>query len=333
MRVSMATVILCVPISLPTARAAEMPGTPCDENEAIRKGLAYVEGKSLNWLRERKCASCHHVPMMVWAQRDARVRGFTIDEKGLREATDFLLAPDDRARILPVAGEPEPPGSPYSLMAVFTTLAFRDGGRAPESAAEELLRKAATHVLSRQESDGSWKRFEGRPPFRELQEAATLLAELSLGPTPRTGDETATNRTKTRQWLATNSTGESQQALCLRILIGHERPASVEQLLRRQNDDGGWSQTKEMSSDAYATGQAIYALLSRGGIDRNDPAIVKARNFLVKSQQPDGAWLMTSRPPNNGSTKDPSGNLEPITVAGSAWAVLGLLQSIPAETP
>lgn len=57
----------------------------------------------------------------MWAQRDARLRGFAIDEKGLQEATDFLLAPDNRARILPVAEEPEPPGSPYSLIAVFTT--------------------------------------------------------------------------------------------------------------------------------------------------------------------------------------------------------------------
>ena len=140
---------------------------------------------------------------------------------------------------------------------------------------------------------------------------------------------TATNRTKIRRWLTANSKGESQQALSLRILIDHERRVSVEQLLKRQNTDGGWSQTTEMASDAYATGQAVYALVSRGGIDRSAPAIVKARDFLLKSQQPDGSWVMTSRPPNSGNGTTGAGNLEPITVASSAWAVLGLLQCIP----
>ncbi|MBI1915048.1 MAG: hypothetical protein HYS12_09975 [Planctomycetes bacterium] len=87
--------------------------------------------------------------------------------------------------------------------------------------------------------------------------------------------------------------------------------------------------TLEMASDAYATGQAIYALVSRGGIDRSDPAIVRARDFLLKTQKPDGSWPMTSRPPNSGAGKRGAGNLEPITVAGSAWAVLGLLQRTP----
>jgi hypothetical protein len=41
---------------------------------------------------------------------------------------------------------------------------------------------------------------------------------------------------------------------------------------------------------------------------------------------------MTSRPPNNGGSKGGAGNLEPITVAASAWAVLGLLQRTP-EVP
>src|SRR5262245_2584121 len=93
-----------------SARPAETLAKQPDEQEAIRRGLAYVEGKSLSWLRERKCASCHHVPMMVWAQRDARQRGLKIDEKGLREATDFLLAADNRAAVVPNPGEEDRPG-------------------------------------------------------------------------------------------------------------------------------------------------------------------------------------------------------------------------------
>ena len=67
-------IILAVLIMQPSAHG-QTPAKQPDEPEAIKKGLDYVESKSLAWLRQRKCASCHHVPMMVWAQRDARERG------------------------------------------------------------------------------------------------------------------------------------------------------------------------------------------------------------------------------------------------------------------
>jgi hypothetical protein len=296
-------IISGVVVSLSSARA-QAPAKQPDEPEAIRKGLAYLEDKALNWLRQRKCASCHHLPMMVWAQRDARQRGFKIDEKGLQEATDFLLAADNRAGILPKPGDPERAGNSFSLLAAYTILAFRDGGKEPEAAAKEIMKKAAAHIIAKQENDGSWKRFEGRPPIFPLQEATTLLAAHVLEPVPKADTEATAKSAKIRQWLTANARGENQQDLCWRVLIGHERQASVEQLLKRQNPDGGWSQTKEMASDACATGQAIYALLSRGGIDQSAPAILKARDFLLKTQKSDGSWPMTARPPNSGAIAD-----------------------------
>src|SRR5262249_26061826 len=142
-----------------SAAVADEAVDPQDTKEAVRRGLAFVESKSLTWLHDRKCASCHHLPFMVWAQRDARARGFAIDEKGYQEAVDHLLAADNRAGIVPKPEEGDRPGNPYSLIAVFTTFAFREGGREPDPASKEILEKAAAHVLSRQEADGSWKRF------------------------------------------------------------------------------------------------------------------------------------------------------------------------------
>src|SRR5262245_13440710 len=152
-------------VAVPPARAAETPVRALDDKEAIRKGLAYVEAKSLSWLRQRKCASCHHVPMMVWVQRHAQQRGFAIDEKGLQEATNFLLAADNRAGIVPNPGDPERGGNPFSLLAALTTLAFHDAGKEPEAGVQQTLKKATAHILAKQEPDGSWKRFEGRSPI------------------------------------------------------------------------------------------------------------------------------------------------------------------------
>ena len=79
-----------------------------------------------------------------------------------------------------------------------------------------------------------------------------------------------------------------------------------------------------MASDAWATGQALYALAC-AGIKPDDPAIRRARAFLIKTQRTDGSWPMTSRPIKPGG--EGSSSLVPITGAGSAWAVLGLVRS------
>jgi len=99
----------------------------------------------------------------------------------------------------------------------------------------------------------------------------------------------------------------------------------VRRIMDRQNTDGGWSQqAKDMTSDAWATGQALYAL-AHAGIKSTEPAMTRGQAFLIKTQREDGSWPMTSRP----ITADGKGStsLIPITGAGSSWAVLGLVRS------
>jgi hypothetical protein len=107
-----------------------------------------------------------------------------------------------------------------------------------------------------------------------------------------------------------------------------DRPAKewqplVQLIKERQNADGGWSQSKDMASDAWATGQALYAL-AQAGIKPDDPVIQRARAFLIRTQRLDGSWPMTSRPLKPGDRGCKS--LVPITCAGSAWAVLGMVR-------
>jgi squalene-hopene/tetraprenyl-beta-curcumene cyclase len=98
----------------------------------------------------------------------------------------------------------------------------------------------------------------------------------------------------------------------------------LERVLARQNPDGGWSQSKGMKSDAFATGQALYAL-GEHGRGQADPAVRKGHAFLVKSQRRDGSWEMTSRSSEPGGKG--AANLVPITGAGTAWATLGLVRT------
>jgi Squalene-hopene cyclase N-terminal domain len=75
------------------------------------------------------------------------------------------------------------------------------------------------------------------------------------------------SRDKADAWLSKTKSSESTQAISLCLLLDARRGAAekqlqvgIDRLLKRQNPDGGWSQTADMPSDAYATGQALYAL-------------------------------------------------------------------------
>jgi squalene-hopene/tetraprenyl-beta-curcumene cyclase len=60
------------------------------------------------------------------------------------------------------------------------------------------------------------------------------------------------------------------------------------QLRRSQNEDGGWAMTRG-ESDAFSTGQALYALKLLGAND-GDRAIRRGGAWLIEHQQTDGGW-------------------------------------------
>ena len=68
----------------------------------------------------------------------------------------------------------------------------------------------------------------------------------------------------------------------------------IHELLALQRPDGGWSQTvPELKSDAFATGQTLYAFRWPATADR--PEIKRGIDFLVATQKSDGSWPMISR--------------------------------------
>ena len=160
----------------------------------------------------------------------------------------------------------------------------------------------------------------------------TALAILALLPEAAAGDDSAKAVSERGiKWLTDTKSDDDPQWIALRLVLWRRlgRPADDRQRLAqrirdRQNKDGGWSQTKDLPSDAWATGQALYAL-GHTDIRNDDPAISRAQAFLIQTQRDDGSWPMISRPVKLGG--EGSQSLIPITGAGSAWAVLGFVRS------
>jgi len=65
-------------------------------------------------------------------------------------------------------------------------------------------------------------------------------------------------------------------------------------LIAMQREDGGWPQTPELSSDAYATGQALYTM-HQMGVPASDAAYRRGVAYLLRTQLSDGSWHVASR--------------------------------------
>jgi len=103
--------------------------------------------------------------------------------------------------------------------------------------------------------------------------------------------------------------------------------SEAKSLAERQRADGGWSQLPTMSSDAYATGEALFALGYAGRVTASDPVLRKGVDYLLNTQANDGSWHVQSRAiwiQSYFESGFPYGQDQFISTAGTAWATLAL---------
>lgn len=310
---------------LPMVAAAAEPAPSV--KGTIDRGLAFLAKDSLAFRETKQCAECHHAPFTIWALNEGKRRGYAVDDKALAELTSWAAAKDIRAKTPPQQGQIDVNEAPLLL-----ALGIEAGDA---KVAQGDLKKLLTSVLSDQGADGSWKLSYEFRPIGSSPEALTALALLALSApnAPDMGQSGKAAREKGLKWLRTAHADDEPQVAALRLVLWRRLglPATeweplVKRLRGAQNDDGGWGQTKGAKSDAYATGQALYAL-AEAGSKSGDQVVRKAQAFLAQTQRDDGAWVMASRAIMRDGK--PPKNLSPITHAGSAWAVMGLLRSSP----
>jgi hypothetical protein len=306
-----------------------------------------MQTESAAWLKTRKCAACHHVPMPLWALSEAERQGYAIDKRFVAEATESLLGSRDKlmaSKIFPNPADPPDPrpqgrglnmGLPFLAVAAQSLAALNEGQK-------QSLKLIAEEIVRKQQPDGSWKFFATlrRPPINESQttDAAWIIMALEGQSGPGAPKSQREALAKAVAWLdAAKRSDDLHQDKVLKVLMGvrsgKPRKAlqtTIDELLALQRADGGWSQTvPEVKSDAFATGQTLY-VLSLAGFSAKRPEIKRGIDFLVATQKPDGSWPMISRSTPDGSPGSAK-LLTPITCAASSWATLGLARLVPKE--
>ena len=157
---------LLVAVGVLSARAEDKPKPPAtkppSETElraVITKGLGYLAKEGDEWMGAKDCNGCHHMPELLWSNREAKLRGFAIDEKLFEE---FVTWSDSRATNI----------SPGLEMTALMKLAM------PGKPAPELTKL----IVAGQQPDGSWKpagQFSGMQK-RGAPDAAANSARLFL---------------------------------------------------------------------------------------------------------------------------------------------------------
>lgn len=106
----------------------------------------------------------------------------------------------------------------------------------------------------------------------------------------------------------------------------HDVVRQQQVLSKLQRPDGGWGQMPTLSPDAYATGQALYAL-QVAGVDAEDPVYRRGVDFLLRTQLEDGTWFVRTRAfgvQPYFETGFPHGPSQFISATATAWAAIAL---------
>ena len=310
--------------------------TPQQARQVAERGLAFLKEDATKWRKEHQCSTCHHGTMTVWALSEAKSQGYAVAEETLADVGKWAK---ERLKDIDKPRDTRLGWNMVNTPALYLEVMAQAVPKQEAVSADERQRIAG-HLLRHQEADGSWAWSiappqNRAPPHFESDEVVTLLAYLALRQhVPADAQEKSAardGRQNAAAWLANAKPNDTTQAAALRLLVkaragesAKTLRAEIDEFLDRQNKDGGWGQLRDLPSDAYATGQALY-FLSLAGL-RNDRAeIHKGVSFLVANQKKDGSWRMTSRA--HAGAK-PATNPVPITYFGSAWATLGLMRSV-----
>lgn len=315
------------------------------ESDAIAKSLILLQASMKDFGQKTACLSCHHEGLGRMATALAKDRGFKVDpalqqsQAGrLKGATTAMLPLHSQALKSPEAMKQLPLIEINEVSAGYSWLL---AGMASQKDSATPGTAAIASVLARLQSpEGNWSFSMPRVPMQSSLLTTTALSVKSLLAYAPKADvaNTAKQVEKAKEWML-KSPAKVIDDFTFRLLglkwagaTAEERKASVDQLLAQQQADGGWAQVPGMHSDAYATGQAVYALLSGGELSTSNPAVKKGLEFLVRTQDDDGSWFVNKRamPANNYfPAAFPHGESQYSSFNGTAWAMMALLESLP----
>jgi len=309
------------------------PAGPRSARSAIEASLPLLQHADTVFLQRASCISCHNNSLFQMTAAAVRPKGFRIDEATVRDQMDrtraYLASWRERElQDIPIPGQID--------TTAYLLAGLADVPYPPDAATDALAR----YVLRRQFADGSWHVASHRPPIESSSMAMTAVSIRALdayAPAPLKADYTRAIQ-RGAAWLATAAPATTEDHVF--VLLGlnwarHDSPTvrrTAKALIALQRADGGWGQLPTLASDAYATGQALTALVRSGTVKPGDSVYRKGVRFLLDNQLADGSWYVRTRAipvQMYFDSEFPHGLDQFISAAATNWATMALARAIP----
>jgi len=295
---------------------------------AVEKAMVLLEKQSYTFIRTAGCNSCHSQDLPSAASGLARDHGLTARE--IPQLPAAMMPPPER------------------IMDFDVVNVASIGWQLYDFGMNHVARNAYTDAVVRylkamQRPEGNWLDNESRrPPMNVGDFQAAALAIYSLKQYGPALDKASTDAViaKAVNWLEREKPSKTQDRAfqLLGLAWGNGSAAVIKEVARTlaasQRPDGGWNQLSGMASDAYATGQALYALNAGGKMALTDAVYQKGVDYLMRTQAADGSWHVVTRSiwlQPYFETGFPYGRDQFISSAGTAWATMALAPA--AERP
>lgn len=305
---------------------------------ALQTTAAESRQAYLRHVSHQDCLSCHQQFLPMAAVGHARGHAVRFDQKAAQE--QLALG----ARVTHPFFQPE-----YLAQTVFHPdpaygIGYEHLGLVAENAPPTTMSDAEVHhLVTVQSADGRWFNNLPRPPMQSSDVGATALVIQAIQrygwPGRRQEFAACVDRARKWLWQAQPETTDDAVFQLLGLHWAGEPPAKLARpagaLLKLQRPDGGWAQLPALDSDAYATGQALYALARAAELPVTDPAWQRGVRFLLKTQGDDGTWRVARRAFPFQPTMDsgfPHHRDSWISATATSWVVMALTQALPAGT-
>ncbi len=309
--------------------------------QAAQRGIHVLESSMQTFHDVTSCISCHHEGLGRIVTGLAKDSGFLVDRKldkeqaqvinemltGLRPLHEGALHSPEVMKQVPL----------IEINEVNTSDTWWLAGMAAHKFPIGPGTQSMAMVLARQQSaNGNWGLSGPRAPMQSSAFTFTALAVKALQDYAPKNAQTTDQIAKARAWLL-NTPAKTSEDRASRLLglglcsvKGPVLAEAVSAIKSDQQSDGGWGQLPGMASDAYATGQALFALHECGDVAVSDDVYRRGVAYLLRTQDADGSWFVNKRatPANNYFDGGfPHGESQYASFNGTCWATMALIEA------
>jgi hypothetical protein len=318
-----------MPVKVTTSRViipASLVGKS-DPRAAATHSVELLQTSGASFFKEGGCGACHSqnlTAMATTAAMAARIPVHEAAKAGDAKGAQFFLAGLEQPLLQRM-------DAPVPEILTFIGMQLAAENTLPDRSTDAMVHNIA--ALQRQ--TGNWHvGWTVRAPMGDgdISRTAFAIRVMQLYAPAGRKAEFQKRIQRAAEWLAAAEpkTTEDLNMQLLGLKWAHAGnkvlQAGVRKLVRLQREDGGWGQTPNLPTDAYATGQSLFTL-HEVAAQVAPPIARRGVQYLLETQASDGSWHVVSRAIKLQPYFEsgfPYGGDQWISSAATAWGTMAL---------